>query len=153
MPSLSSLINNLSVSYPDIKFSAGDDFSWNPTQKTITYNPSDTFASASVLHELAHALLGHANYRRDIELLRMESEAWNFARKKLADRFSVAINEELAENQLDTYREWLHRRSLCPTCNINGLQEDTSIYRCLSCNNTWRVNEAKCCSLRRYQTK
>ena len=79
----------------------------------------------------------------------MERAAWQEA-VKTAARFSVAIDAELVENDLDTYRDWLHARSQCPHCQAAGLQSSANKYFCLACGRSWRVNQAKLCQLRRW---
>ena len=78
--------------------------------------------------------------------------AWDKA-LQLAPEYDVAITDELIEESLDTYRDWLHSRSLCPHCNATGVQTATRHYQCLACHHAWRVNEARTCALRRYETK
>jgi len=123
---------------------------WSHAESTIDFvNNGDT---GLLLHELAHALLNHIDYSRDIELLVMERQAWDKA-KELATKYDLEIEDEFIQSNLDTYRDWLHSRSTCPKCNANGLQIKSSLYHCLACNNKWRVNEARTCALRRYKHK
>lgn len=149
MPSISSLVANLTRDYPAIQFAAGSDFSWDPAGQTVFYIDNASGDAAVLLHEVAHALLGHTDYARDIELLRIERQAWQYAVSVLAPRYNVTIDEAAVEDALDTYRDWLHRRSLCPTCNLNGIQESRSGYRCIHCHEHWKVNEARSCRLKR----
>jgi hypothetical protein len=72
-------------------------------------------------------------------------------RRTLAPRYRVAYDDNLIEDALDTYREWLHARSLCPTCGLTGLQTKTSTYVCMNCRCSWRPNDARQCALRRYK--
>ena len=60
------------------------------------------------------------------------------------------LNEEVIQEHLDTYRDWLHARSICPSCTANGYQISSHTYECPACLHTWRVNEARICALRRY---
>lgn len=135
-----------------ISFKPGDDFRWDPTSLCIFYNPTAFGAPQLLLHELGHALLGHANYTYDIELLRMERAAWDKA-IAICGNYKININEDLLEQHLNTYRDWLHNRSLCPSCNFTGLQTGHLAYYCPACHATWRVNQARTCELRRYLTK
>lgn len=130
----------------------GELFSWSHTACAITYNPTTENAEAYLLHEFGHALLQHQGYTRDIELLKIERAAWDEAVKQ-ARIFGVRISEELIETALDTYRDWLHDRSTCPTCGATGIETDKQLYTCIACRVSWRVNEARDCSLRRYTTK
>jgi hypothetical protein len=156
MVKISSLLKKLankSSDYPhltNLTFVEGEIFSWNHTACAISYDPAG--APDYLLHEFAHALLGHTTYRRDVQLLEMERDAWKHARL-LADEYRIPIDPDLVEDSLDTYRNWLHARALCPSCDATGLQEGQHTYRCIACRQTWRVNDARTCSLRRYPTK
>jgi hypothetical protein len=144
------LISHLTNKYPEIRFQTGDTFSWSPSRKIISYVDSDTLDQGMLLHELSHALLGHTSYNRDVELLRLEQEAWEHA-KQLAKDFDIEIAESDIDTHLDTYRDWLHQRSLCPNCDTLGYQIKKSLYTCPVCSQEWRVNDAKTCQLRRYK--
>lgn len=150
MPEISLLIQKLSSQYPDILFLPGDRFAWSPADNTIYYETVSTDASVFLLlHELGHALLGHRGYRDDIELLRIERDAWERA-ITIGRQFDIDINEAEIEEHLDSYREWLHARSTCPTCGSSGLQKKQDTYWCLACSASWRVNDARSCQLKRY---
>lgn len=150
-----SLLDRVRSDFPDLIFTEGTTDRWD-THGTIFYAaaPSD----ASLLHELAHALLAHSAYTLDIDLIKMERAAWDHARRVLAPRYGVTISNDDAEDALDTYRDWLHNRSLCPDCHLSGLQQlpqpgsHESTYLCLACRQTWRANAAKTCALRRFKT-
>ncbi len=135
-----------------ISFQPGDDFSWNPKRLCITYSPKHPDGSQLLLHELGHATLGHSDYNKDIELLSLERAAWDQA-ELLAQQYNLSINENLIEDHLDTYRDWLHSRSLCPQCSFTGLQTGNAQYSCPACHAKWRVNQARTCGLKRYITK
>ena len=145
-PKISLLINKISQDYSDIKFIESDDFSWKPTEKIVYYDPAGD--ESLFLHELGHVELHHATYRRDIELLAIERDAWEQA-KRLSKRYGITIEDESVESHLDSYRDWLHARSTCPNCQANGIQTDDKTYTCLECETSWRVNEARTCRLRR----
>jgi hypothetical protein len=132
-----------------IIFSASDDFHWDHETQTVYYNPSEPDAAPLLLHETGHALLQHASYPDDISLLAMERDAWTEA-EKLADDLGMAIDSDLVEETLDTYRDWLHARSTCPHCQATGVQESEKLYSCLACHHKWTVNEARICALRRH---
>lgn len=150
MPRTKELLSRLRADHPDIKFVVGDDFKWSQADQTLTIAES-TGGELYLLHELAHALLGHADFVFDIELLRQEREAWDHARSVLAPRYDVQLDDELIEEALDTYREWMHARALCPTCGLTGLQTKTSTYVCVNCRCSWRPNDARRFALRRYK--
>jgi len=149
MHSITPLINKLVIDFPSFAFKEGPDFLWSPKDRAITYDPQSNDA-ASLLHEVAHAILNHSNYTKDIELLSMESSAWVYAQTKLAKIYDVVIDEIQIEDSLDSYRDWLHDRSTCPHCSATGLQTRKRWYSCVACGTTWRTNEARTCSLRRH---
>jgi hypothetical protein len=104
------------------------------------------------LHETGHALLGHTSYQADFELVRLEAAAWERA-KSLALSLDMTIDEGHIQNCLDTYRDWLHKRSLCPSCGTQSLQQGDFVhYRCHNCHTKWRVGTDRFCRAYR-QTK
>ncbi len=151
MPSITPLINQLRSDYPQFIFKESPDSYWSHDEKTIYYNAGPDSVSL-ILHELAHGLLDHVDYKRDIELIAMEREAWDKA-KELTDKYNLVIDNNFIQSNLDTYRDWLHARSTCPKCNATGMQTKPNIYSCLACNHKWTVNEARTCALKRYSKK
>ncbi|MBX4199587.1 ImmA/IrrE family metallo-endopeptidase [Candidatus Saccharibacteria bacterium] len=137
-------IDKLAGDYPAYKFKPGKQDHWSPRLKTITYNPDEPEQKLiyGVLHELAHALLDHDSYSSDFELVRLESDAWCLA-AKIGKKYKVNISEEHIQNCLDTYRDWLHRRSACPTCGTHVLQKDSSSYHCYNCQTSWHVSSGR----------
>lgn len=152
MPSITSLVNTVLKVYPSLTVTKGDDFFWSTREQTIYYDETDPNAAHLLLHELGHALLSHRQYDRDVQLIAMESEAWEEA-KRLGVRFNVAMPTDVIEDHLDTYRDWLHQRSTCPACQAIGQQVAAAQYECIVCHTRWRVNEARSCQLRRYKIK
>jgi len=150
MRSTSSLLHKLKTDYPEIHFMTGEAFLWSPETKTVFYVNDGPQSKALLLHEVSHGILGHSEYKRDVELLAMEAAAWEKA-KELAVSYHFPINENVAEDHLDTYRDWLHARSSCPDCTAIGYQSGRDSYTCPACTSEWRVNEAKVCELRRYK--
>lgn len=152
-----SLINKLRHDFPQFKFEQSDNFHWSHDKNTVFYPPAhssdDNTYDLCLLHELAHAILGHADYTLDIDLLKMETAAWELASKELGIKYSIDIDEDFIQDSLGTYRDWMHRRSLCPSCNINGYQRADLGYHCPSCGKIWQANEAKFTMLRRYNKK
>ena len=149
MRSISSLIHKLKTDYPEVSFVKGDVFAWSPETQTVFYNNDVPHASALLLHEVSHSILEHSQYRRDVELLALETAAWDKA-YELAREYHIALNTDTAEDNLDTYRDWLHARSTCPECTANGYQIDQHHYQCPACTTVWKVNEARICALRRH---
>lgn len=126
---------------------AGDTFLWSPKDRTVVYAETkltDKTGKWSLLHEIAHASLEHQIYESDFELLQLEVAAWKEA-KRLAVSIKLDIDDNYIEDCLDTYRDWLHQRSTCPTCGSIGLQHDPSEYRCHNCLGIWRVSASRFC--------
>jgi hypothetical protein len=117
----------------------------------IYYTPLNTKRDKlTLLHEVAHAVLGHKEFKRDIDLVKIEREAWDYVGSTLAPKYGLTTDEDTVEDAIDTYREWLHARSTCPECRQTGIQTDSAKYHCLNCNHDWRVNDARRCGLKRY---
>jgi IrrE N-terminal-like domain len=145
------LLTRLRTDHPQLRFVLSNGFRWSPEVKTIFIAKDLAHAEAFCLHELSHAILGHNKYERDIGLLRLERDAWEYAKDRLAKFYEVPISDELIQDSLNTYREWLHARSLCPSCAATGIQTNMASYHCIACDQTWRVNEARMCGLKRYK--
>ena len=141
MQKIGSLVDSLRKDFPEVKFKKSDDFRWDSNNQAIMYDGSREESALLTLHELAHAVLGHKSYSTDVELIRMEAEAWDHVRTSLSKRYSVVFDEEFAEEQTDTYRNWLYKRSRCPKCECVGFQQtDTNSYKCPMCGITWQVS-------------
>lgn len=151
MAKTSSLVETLRADYPAIRFMSADDYYWSAAERTVyVADQENTIDEAVVLHELAHGLLDHHAFSRDIELVKMEREAWELVRTELGPRYKITVTDEAVEDMIDTYRDWLHARSTCPTCSMTGVQTDEFAYHCVGCGHDWRVNEARRCGLKRY---
>lgn len=136
------LIAALQLRYPDLLFKAGTQFCWSPETSEIFYNTKARGKTAtwSLLHETGHALLGHTSYKADFELVTLEIAAWEKARE-LATALDITIDDDHIEDCLDTYRDWLYKRSICPTCTTKCLQQDDyKHYRCFNCHTVWKVS-------------
>ena len=144
------LLDQLRIDYPQYRFLIGATDYWN-SHNTIFYTAKTR--DCAILHELSHALLSHATYELDIDLIRMERAAWDYASRELAPHYGVSISKEDAEDALDTYRDWLHNRSLCPDCHLSGLQRSDGRYTCVVCGLCWHANAAKTCALRRFKVR
>ncbi len=140
------LIATLTIDYPTINFQRANVFCWSPKRQEIQYDSEAPRQKGTwaVLHELSHALLGHSSYSYDFELLSLEVAAWQKA-KDLASHYKEHIQEDHIQNCLDTYREWLHQRSTCPTCNNHCLQATSTRYYCFNCHSNWRVTASRFC--------
>jgi hypothetical protein len=149
MPSIISLATKLQADFPSFTFTPSDEFRWEPTEKAIFYDQQSN-EHTSLLHEVSHAVLDHKEYKKDIKLIELEREAWSYALQTLAKRYNITISEDQIQDSLDTYRDWLHARSTCPTCHATGLQTRTNEYKCIVCASRWHTNDARVCALRRY---
>lgn len=132
---------------PDVTFQQGNAFYWSPSKLLITYKASAMKTSAgqwALLHEASHAILKHTNYSSDLGLLKLEVDAWHNA-KKLASELEIDIDENHIQDCLDTYRDWLYRRSTCPSCGVVCIQNSPSSYRCHNCYTTWTVSASRFC--------
>jgi hypothetical protein len=134
-----SLIQRIQSDHPDLIF-VDDEVFYHEPPLTIHLGPETDHRGLYILHELGHALLHHRDYRLDIDLLQMETLAWVEA-KRLANLYGIKYNQDFAEERLDTYRDWLHARSTCPICNMNGYQVKSPQreYHCPNCLSSWRV--------------
>lgn len=118
---------------------------WSPNSRTITYDErrlKTNNGKAALLHEIGHARMGHRIYKYDMELLRMEMEAWDIARQ-LAPAHGVTIDEEHVARTIATYDEWLTKRATCPDCENFSLQKGRDLYGCFACGSIWNVNWRK----------
>ena len=144
---LDSLLARIAQDYPDLSFIESAHFSWHAGKKHVSYQKSgkDTTQSMfALLHELGHAILGHKDYKHDIELLQLEVAAWEQARG-LASHYGLSIDEEYIQDCVDTYRDWLHLRATCPTCFGRSLQHSQTHYRCFNCQTEWSVTRSRLC--------
>jgi uncharacterized protein YgbK (DUF1537 family) len=155
MVKITSLIRKLEASYSQpnlsearIIFQTGNAFHWNHLEHTLTYDPMHPHAAQYIFHELAHATLGHQGYTNSVQLLEMERDAWQHA-SQLAHGYGVTIEDDVVQESLDSYRDWLHQRSLCPHCAATGVESAMFRYTCLACGHSWLSNEARNCALRR----
>ena len=137
-------ISQLKMDYPEYRFVEAQEDHWSPRSRTIYFNPNkpEIELRYSLLHELSHALLRHQDYGSDFELLKLESEAWEQA-AKLGAKYGVDIGDDHIQNCLDTYRDWLHRRSTCPQCGLHVVQKDIQTYKCFNCQAEWSVSSGR----------
>ncbi len=136
------LLHKLQADFPQFTFVAGQAYCWSPQNNHIFYSLEQ--GASGLLHELGHALLGHGHYHSDIELLHKEVEAWERA-FDLGTTYKVQIDHAHAEDCLDTYRDWLSKRSSCPSCDSSGLQDTPERYQCPNCLHSWHVTAARFC--------
>jgi hypothetical protein len=138
-------INKLQRLCPNVSFVSGEAASWSPQKQQVTFiNTESKGAIWTTLHETGHALLGHSTYHSDIDLLNKETAAWQEAHT-LALSLGVKIDEDHIQQCLDTYRDWLHKRSTCPHCGNTGLQSSKRLYSCLNCQGCWTITDDRFC--------
>jgi ribosomal protein L37AE/L43A len=143
------LVAKLEKDFPEFQFRKSSVAHWSPTDRTISY----TDDTATLLHELGHALLGHNDFVQDIELIHLERDAWEKA-LEVANEYGVKITDDTVEAAMDDYRDWLHARSLCPKCSQTGIQSRADLtYSCLNCDARWAANDARACGLKRRLVK
>ena len=132
------LLEWLNKDFPELRFREGKKFAFRPP-RTVIFEPITEVEaeykiySMRLLHEVGHAVLGHFDYRQDLGRVKMEREAWQKARE-LAERYGVEYDEEVAEGELESYREWLYQRSKCPKCGLARYQTRGGEWKCPGCN-------------------
>jgi len=143
---ISIIVDKLTTKYPDLLLKADTTYYWSPNTRTVHYKSPDSSESGawSLLHESGHALLGHTNYYSDFELVKLEAEAWKKA-QSIEQDFGLTIDEDHIQDCLDSYRGWLHKRSLCPDCRLSGIQTNASSYTCIFCHKCWEVSSDRFC--------
>lgn len=138
--------------FPQFEFVPATFFMWSPHDQAIFYDTERMQANdglMALLHEIGHATLGHRIYKFDMELIKMELDAWDVARQ-LAPRYDVAIDEEHVAMVVGTYDEWLTKRATCPDCANFSLQKGRDEYSCFDCGAVWQVNWRKDRRVTRY---
>ncbi len=123
----------------------GDVFCFNSNTKTITYVEEELEKNEGILallHEIAHLKLGHYSYNYDVELLKLEHEAWDETRK-MAMQYGIEVDEEHIAECLTSYDLWLEKRATCPKCGEYALQRNNNTFGCFVCDCYWKVNERK----------
>lgn len=143
---MKTILDCIKLDYPSLNFIEGEHHSWSPKNKTVTFSPlSSSLDTWSLLHEVAHAKLGHKSYNNDMELINMELDAWLVA-KDLAKKYNTnPIDSQHIENCLDTYRDWIYKRSCCPSCKVVGIQKSPQLYICYRCFGSWKVSNTSFC--------
>ena len=132
-------IEALKSEFGQFNFISGNRFKWKSPNSIYFEANSDysfNYFALLTLHELGHALSGHKDYKTDIERLRIESEAWQRAKHEINDHknWGVKYDEDFVEGELDSYRDWLHKKSLCKKCGLTRFQTADGKYHCPSCD-------------------
>lgn len=117
--------------HPELKFCTGKRFSFRPP-KTIVMGPDEENDKMLLLHELGHALSGHKTFSTGAERLKMEREAWEKARE-ISSIYNIVLDDSLIEEELNTYRDWLDKKSCCQNCGLTCYQTPDGVYHCPRC--------------------
>lgn len=146
-------LRQLRQDFSQFIFSEHQDFHWSAKENCIYYNKkllTETVGLFQLFHEIGHALSGHTSFHSGVQLLKMEVEAWKRA-QIIADTYGLVISEQQIEQCLDSYRDWLHRRSVCPQCQVIATEVSDCRYRCFNCQQQWKVPDNQ--QLRHYRLK
>lgn len=128
----SAFLAQVSSDYPQFNFRASARFRFRPPL-TIYYDPSeDAHFALLLLHELAHALLGHFSFASLAERLQCERDAWQKT-AQLCKQYRLPYDPVYAEANLDTYRDWLYQKTRCKTCGSTCLELDHNRLFCPFC--------------------
>jgi hypothetical protein len=151
LPTQAKLLKVFKSSYPGIIFMAGSEFAWSPKNAVISYvaeTKNNPLSSYALMHEVAHADLGHSTYDDDFSLLKLEVAAWERA-KEIGLANNLPVDDEHIQDCLDTYRDWLHARAQCPACGTVSLQAKDGSYTCFNCRTGWKVPKSQLCRVSR----
>lgn len=127
----------LEQDFPQFNWREGTRFRFRPPrtiyyEKDLVGNEYNNYC-LQLLHELGHAVLGHRDFRTDLDRLKMEVAAWEQARQ-FAAQYNIYYDEELVQEQLDSYRGWLHGKSRCKKCGLTRYQTKDGEYHCPQCD-------------------
>lgn len=134
-------IQQISNDYSQFSFESADTFYWSPKDQCIYYinnEIADEQGVFQLFHELGHACHSHRYFNSGVHLLKIESEAWQEA-VVIAKKYGMVLPPERIESSLDTYRDWLHRRSTCPRCDSVSVEKSANHYHCFTCSQDWTV--------------
>lgn len=135
----------LARDFADFHFKKAARARWSPREKTIFFDE----ILENLFHELGHAVNGDENFANDIDLIHRERAAWTTG-AKIAQKYGVEISPDTIESALDSYRDWIFLRAICPNCNQCGVQNVENLeYCCINCGTRWRVNDAREKNLRK----
>ncbi len=132
---LVALLTQLKQDFPSITFTLGDTFKWSSANQQITYK-DEPLGELALLHEVGHYLLNHQDFSSDIDLIEKELQAWSEA-EKLAPNYHLKIDTNYVGVCLESYRNWLYQRSLCPNCAHANLQSRNFKFECFNCGYDW----------------
>lgn len=145
-------LQQLQSDYPYINFEISEYTRWQPETNTVFYEPDSPTVIWSLLHETGHIISGHKSYKLDVQLVMMEAEAWKVA-ENISKKYGMKIDPDHIQDCLDSYRDWLHGRSLCPNCEVTCVQAEAKNYFCGNCNQSWKVSSSRFCRTYRQKQK
>ncbi|MBQ6130088.1 hypothetical protein IJI72_00065 [Candidatus Saccharibacteria bacterium] len=128
-------LNKIITAFPDLVFKPNKKFTFRP-KKTIYYEIKNDHFPLLLLHETAHALLNHYSFDTSLERLTIERDAWEKTRS-LCKKFAQPFDEDFAEANLNTYRDWLHQKTLCKVCGLTCLEVSSTTLFCPFCQKTY----------------
>lgn len=126
------LVEKLRSAYPELRFREGKKFLFKPP-KTIVLGGSEEPFDLLLLHEVGHFLCRHVSFHTEPERLKCEREAWEKARE-LCEVYGVFYDESIVEQELDSYRDWLDKKSRCPSCGLTRFQTPDGVFHCPRCD-------------------
>lgn len=135
----------LITDFTEINFIPGSYFMWSPNNQAIVYDTKRLKTNSgrlALLHEIGHACHNHRIYKYDMELIRIEMEAWDFVREH-AHRYGIKVDEDHIARCIESYDYWLTKRATCPDCRNFCLQKGRDEYGCFACGAVWQVNWRK----------
>lgn len=135
------LLDQVKNTYIDLQFETADEFLYDAADEIIYYDPESLEnhdGQVALLHEIAHAELGHFHFTSDLELFALETQAWNKT-ASLCEVYAVPLSENYLQSCLQTYATWLTQRATCPACDNFSTQENALTYRCFLCHTRWQV--------------
>ncbi len=125
------LLERLRQDYPELRLREGKKFLFRPP-KTIILG-AEELSDLLLLHELGHYLCGHVSFNTEPERLKCECEAWEKARE-LCVMYGVPFDDDFAQQELDSYRDWLDKKSRCPSCGLTRFQTQDGVFHCPKCD-------------------
>ena len=128
------LIKKIVQTHPELTFRRGKRFAFRPPT-TVIIGPFEPNYLLLFCHELGHALCMKHSFATDIERLKIERLAWEEA-KKICIQYLIPYDEDFVEDQLDSYRDWLHAKSKCKKCGLTRYQTKNGQYHCPYCDLT-----------------
>lgn len=120
--------------FSDLNFYIGNKFMFRPPNNIFLDKKIVDNYALLLLHEIGHALSKHRDYKTYFKLLDMETEAWEKA-EILASKYGVFYDENLVQEHLDTYRDFLYTKTTCLYCGNYCLEGKNGKLFCPFCEN------------------